>query len=73
MQKIPPPTFKPIITFDEQHLPDGSMQLSLGANRVARQEKVPRRGVYELRMRFTVPEETVLDLRQVELLEIIEP
>lgn len=72
----------PVARFTEELLPDGSMLLAQGANRVCRQLGVLRtRGEdpeygepipveYELRMRFTIPEETVLDLSSIELHEI---
>jgi hypothetical protein len=71
-----------VARFNDKLMPDGAMQLALGANRVCRQAELKRyREVegspyvgkpirYELRMTFTIPEDRVLDVKSIELHEL---
>lgn len=65
----------------EIHRVDGSFSFAVGANRLCRMLKVDRTSldrrtgekvpiVYEIRLRFTVPEEKVLDMKSIELHEV---
>lgn len=65
-----------IALFTEEHMPDGAMQLAIGANRVCREARLQRRHfddgrpvVYELTLRFTIPEDRVLDMKSIKLTE----
>ena len=63
-----------IAAYPENSIPyQGAKELALGANRVCMANDVPRSDddgkpvIYELRIRFTVPAQTVLDLTSVRL------